>query len=342
MGRFLGGIFGNTQAATAGAPSLSGVFDLNGQYYMKQEGGWGTVTVDYLVIGGGGGGGRGRGGGGGAGGYRTNYASETPGGPGTSTEVDFGISLSTNYPVQIGAGGLGGPGSDKRGYQGGASIFHTITSIGGGAGSAAYQPTSRTTEPGTYEGGSGGGGAGQVNPPATNMGHGGAAVSPPSYVVQGYNGGDATPDLGNDGTGGGGAGGTGTPGQGGSGGVGKSSSITGSAVFRGGGGGGGGDDASGAGGNGGGAGAVNSSATPGTHATGGGGGGAKYNQPQARGGTGVVILRYVNTLTIANPGGGLTLSTAPDGGYSVTTITHPSNSATTPGPGNATGNVSWS
>ncbi len=234
------------------------------------------ADVDYLVVAGGGGGGRGRGGGGGAGGYRTNYASETPGGPGTSTEVDFGISLSTNYPVQIGAGGLGGPGSDQRGYQGGPSIFSTITSIGGGPGSAAYQPTSRTTEPGTYEGGSGGGGAGQVNPPATNMGHGGAAVSPPSYVVQGYNGGDATPDGGNDGTGGGGA------------------------------------------------------------------GGAKYNQTQARGGTGVVILRYVNTLTIANPGGGLTLSTAPDGGYSVTTITHPSNSATTPGPGNATGNVSWS
>ena len=90
MGRFLGGIFGNTQAATSGAPAISGVFDLNGQYYMKQEGGWtvpfsasggdatftynskkihkfttpgtltvnsGSATCEYIVIGGGGSGG---------------------------------------------------------------------------------------------------------------------------------------------------------------------------------------------------------------------------------------------------------------------------------------------
>ncbi len=312
--------------------------------------------IDYLVIAGGGGGGRGRGGGGGAGGYRTNYASETPGGPGTSTEADFMIDVGTDYPVIIGAGGLAGPSSDKRGGRGGDSKWSTIISYGGGPGGAAFQPVSRTTEGiNAYSGGSGGGGAGQITPYAVGSGKGSSAVSPtssPSRVVQGYDGGDAIepaapgPDYGNDGTGGGGAGAVGVPGQGGAGGAGKPSSITGSAVFRGGGGGGGGDDAAGAGGNGGGgAGAVGAS-TPGTHATGGGGGGSIYNQTAGRGGTGVVIVRYVNTLTISNPGGGLTLSTATDGGYKVTTITHPSPTATCPisdpTTGNAAGNISWS
>ena len=54
-----------------------------------------------------------------------------------------------------------------------------------------------------------------------------------------------------------------------------------------------------------------------------------------------MILRYVNTMTIANPGGGLTLSTATDGDFKVTTITHPNSGATVPG-GNATGNISFS
>jgi len=35
----------------------------------------------------------------------------------------------------------------------------------------------------------------------------------------------------------------------------------------------------------------------------------------------VVILKYPDTYTISNPGGGLTLSTSTAGGYSVTTIT---------------------
>jgi hypothetical protein len=44
----------------------------------------------------------------------------------------------------------------------------------------------------------------------------------------------------------------------------------------------------------------------------------------------VVIMRYPNTFTISNPGGGLTLSTATDGSFKVTTVTA------------GTGNVSWS
>ena len=321
---------------------------------LLQSGVLGPSTVEYLVVAGGGGGGRGRGGGGGGGGYRTNYASETPGGPGTSTEAEFGIDRSTDYPVIIGAGGLAGPTSDKRGGRGGDSKWSTITTYGGGPGGAAFEPVSRGQHPGSFEGGSGGGGAGQVTPYPGNSGEGGAAVSPtssPPQPVQGYNGGDSIepaapgPSYGNDGTGGGGAGAVGVPGQGGAGGAGKPSSITGSAVFRAGGGGGGGDDAAGAGGNGGGGAGATGAATPGTHGTGGGGGGSIWNGAGGNGGTGVIILRYENSLTIANPGGGLTLSTGTDGDYKVTTITHPSPTATCPisdpSTGNAAGNISW-
>jgi len=40
MSRFLGGIFGNTVPSTADQPAISGVYTLNGQYYISQEGGW--------------------------------------------------------------------------------------------------------------------------------------------------------------------------------------------------------------------------------------------------------------------------------------------------------------
>ena len=157
-------------------------------------------------------------GGGGAGGYRTNYFSETPGGPGTSTEATFTIELSTNYPVQIGVGGVAGPAADKRGFQGGSSIFSTITSVGGAGGGAyinQFQEILRVQPMKVVQVEV----AGQVTAPATNKGHGSSAVSPsssPPHVVQGHNGGDS-PDTGNDGTGGGGTG-VGQDGQGGDGG----------------------------------------------------------------------------------------------------------------------------
>jgi hypothetical protein len=44
----------------------------------------------------------------------------------------------------------------------------------------------------------------------------------------------------------------------------------------------------------------------------------------------VVIIKYPDTVTISNPGGGLTYSTSTSGGFSVTTFTA------------GTGNVSWS
>jgi hypothetical protein len=54
------------------------------------------------------------------------------------------------------------------------------------------------------------------------------------------------------------------------------------------------------------------------------------NAAGGAGGSGIVILKYPDTRTISNPGGGLTLSTSTSGGFSVTSITA------------GTGNVSWS
>ncbi len=44
--RFLGGVLGNTLSSSTSTAAISGVFDMNGQYYMKQEGGW-YVSDNY-------------------------------------------------------------------------------------------------------------------------------------------------------------------------------------------------------------------------------------------------------------------------------------------------------
>ena len=89
----------------------------------------------------------------------------------------------------------------------------------------------------------------------------------------------------------------------------------------------GGGSAGGTGG--GGAGIYSSIGGAGTPNTGGGGGSSTILAGGA-GGSGVVILRYANTFTISNPGGGLTFTTATVSSDKVTTITA------------GTGNVSWS
>jgi hypothetical protein len=65
-------------------------------------------------------------------------------------------------------------------------------------------------------------------------------------------------------------------------------------------------------------------ATAGTANTGGGGGGGANETGffnGATGGSGIVIIKYPDTLTISNSGGGLTFSTASSGGFKVTTFT---------------------
>ena len=71
--------------------------------------------------------------------------------------------------------------------------------------------------------------------------------------------------------------------------------------------------------------------SPGSPNTGGGGGGGG-GQPATggSGGSGIVILQYPTSVTLSNPGGGLTYTTAPVSGNTVATFTA------------GTGNVSWS
>jgi hypothetical protein len=273
-----------------------------------------AVAIDFLVIAGGGGGGSAvggfvGGGGGGAGGYRNSHGTS---GANSTAEAAYDIIPEINYPVTVGAGGA-------QNTNGANSIFATILSYGGCKGG----PSSPTNGlPGV--GGSGGGGGGQAVYSNTGFG----------IPLQGINGstGYLNPAF-NQGGGGGGGGASGTAGAaglaaGGTGGNGLASTITGSSVTRGGGGGGGAGNttsfaAGGTGGGGNGGASTGGAPTAGTANTGGGGGGGANfagATSGAAGGSGFVILRYPNTLTITI-GAGLTGTTATDGSDKVTTIT---------------------
>lgn len=288
--------------------------------------------LDYLVIAGGGGGGRAPGGGGGAGGYRTSAG--TTGGGGAA-ESQLVITPGTSYTVTVGDGGLGSTTNSVAGASGSNSVFSTITSTGGGGGGSRVTGTS-TSQINGQTGGSGGGGSLFASAPQA----GGTAGARTASPVQGFNGGIQTgtgsSDYGCGGGGGAGAVGDNASGSpiatGGNGGAGLSSSITGSAVTRAGGGGGGGyGSAGGSGGTGGsgiGGNGTNSSSTGGAGSTntgsGGGGGGISDGGnfgSGGNGGSGVVIIKYPDTFTISNAGGGLTFTTSTAGGFKVTTFT---------------------
>lgn len=273
------------------------------------------VIVNFLVIAGGGSGGTRHGGGGGAGGYRSNVSGESSG-RSSSPESSFSAALSTNYTVTVGAGGAtnGSNFSGVAGNPGSNSVFATITSLGGGRGTA--QPL----------GGNGGSGGG------AGFGNGGTGTA-----GQGYDAGNYIEDNAYPGTGGGGAGGVGgnnIGATGGAGGLGLASSITGTSVTRASGGAGGsftgsaGTAPAGGGGRGGSNGAGNAISGANNTGGGGGGGGGDNGNGAGAGGSGVVILRYpsANTVTV---GGGLTASTATDGSFKVTTFTA------------GTGTISW-
>jgi hypothetical protein len=247
-----------------------------------------TVQVEYLVVAGGGGGGAG-GGGGGGGGVLT----------GTSA-----FNLLTNYAVTVGTGGAGGPLNSPSGAaKGGNSVFSDQTALGGGSGG------------GPNTGGSGGGG-----------GYGYGLTGGAGTAGQGNNGGNGIASGNYGGGGGGGAGGVGqnAPSSGGAGGLGFTSSISGSAVDYGGGG-GGGQSGTGNGGGGNGGQGDSTQGTEGAINRGGGGGGGGNGGTYAigkNGGSGVVILKYPNTYSITNSGGGLTYSTSTAvSGYKITTFT---------------------
>jgi hypothetical protein len=225
-----------------------------------------NLTVEYLVIGGGGGGGNRASwgnGGGGAGGLITSVAGEHSGGGtagvGSDPNAPASLTASTAYNVTVGTGG-------GAAVKGGDSSFGSFaTAVGGGYGDSGGIAAASS-------GGSGGGGG--------YTGPGGAGTA-----GQGWAGGAQDGDVG---SGGGGAGNVGGNSSGstspGNGGPGLQSSITGSSLWYAGGGGGKNDNngstgtgGSGVGGNGG---------SAGTDGRGGGGGG------RAKGGSGIVIVRY--------------------------------------------------
>ena len=234
------------------------------------SGGGGSVT-SLLVAGGGGGGA----GGGGGGGVLT----------GTTTVT------TTTYPVVRGSGGQI---YASGGSNGGDSTFNGLTAGGGGMG--GYN--------------------GQSNAGTDGDGTGGTATGTRgTYGEQGINGGGSSGGTGGDGSQSGGSGGganedgdnTGYR-NATTGGDGLISDISGTPTYYGGGGGGGGYGQTNLGGQGGG-GTGGNSATGGTANYGGGGGGSWIANGQG-GGTGIVILRYVDDSSITATGGTVTTLTS--------------------------------
>ena len=268
------------------------------------------VEIDFLVVAGGGGGGRARvtidsimnisGGGGGAGEFLHLTGQE--------------IELNENHNVTVGAGGAYETnGSDSRFLTtGNQSTSFDYTCSGGGYG-GRRQLTGN-------DGGSGGGGAGTYSSSYTAGGD--SVKNEAAFGSLGNDGGNGNHVNGARGAGGGGgagaAGSNQSGGTGGDGGNGYASDITGTSVtYAGGGSGGGEGTANGTAGTGGGGAHSN-----GTANTGGGGGGASWNNSSGRsGGSGIVIIKYPDTLTLT-VGSNLTSSTDTSvSGFKITTFT---------------------
>jgi hypothetical protein len=240
-----------------------------------------TVSVEYLVVAGGGGGG---------GLDSTSGRASAGGGAGGFRTGTLTSTVATNITVTVGGGGAGGAQtSDSAGIgaQGSSSIFSTITSAGGGGGGH-----SRGGSGGA--GGSGGGGG-------DNGGTGGNGNTPSTVPSQGNNG-SASGATGTAGSGGG-ATSVGTTSAAG---AGTASSITGSSVTY---------------ATGGLAGQLSPKGNGATNKGDGATGNTSANTTGYVGGSGIVIVKYPDTVTITNPGGGLTSSTATAGGFKVTSFT---------------------
>jgi len=313
----------------------SGIWGGNEIYNASRDSIWPSfaqaVIGDFLIIAGGGGGGAvGAGGetaspqsGGGAGGYLNSYASEASGANSSSLNA-VTFNTAEMYLITIGAGGAIDTNGSNTSLSGtdfnGGSV--SLVAIGGGAG-GDYATTDAAG--GGQDGGSGGGG-GYGGPSGSNVemwqrgngtsnqgtigGNAYVTLQFPSMCSQfGFGSGWCGTNNAKGG-GGGGASSAGTYGQySGAGGAGLASSITGSSVTR------------AAGGSGRGASNPNSAAMPAGSGSSSPGGGGEGGSTTNAGGNGVVILRYPNSYTVSNPGGGLTFSTTTTGNDRVTEIT---------------------
>jgi hypothetical protein len=274
-------VFDNTSTILSGTGIGSGgIITTNGSYTIHSFTNVGTTTftvpspcsIEYLVIAGGGSGGSGRGGGGGAGGVLSG-----------STTLQAG-----SYTITVGAGGAS-TSNDNQGIDGESSSIGTLIVATGGGGGGGWQIRS---------GRNGGSGGGVCAPTSASPGTG--------INGQGFSGASQASD--NAGGGGGGAGGSGS---GSTGGIGISTTIRGSLEYYAGGGGAGGYGneyglayggvyAQSYGTYGGGNGSDGSrpnyqDAKPNT----GGGGGGQITYYSGAGGSGIVIIRYIPTITIS-------------------------------------------
>jgi len=245
----------------------------------------GNKDVEVLVVAGGGSGGSSTSSGGGGG-----------GGGGVVYQKSYSITSGIQYSVVVGDGGssVSGRSSGTNGYN---STFGAITAYGGGGGGGGNNAISR-------RGLSGGSGGGSGRDQYTQTG--GAVISGIGGGIPYGNAGGGGANSGYGGSGGGGgAGGVGNKGygnnnstneRGGDGGSGISNSITGVALEYAGGGGGSTQFSSvvGNGRSGGGNGGNNTgkAVTPGMNGTGSGGGGCASSY-SGKGGSGIVIVRYV-------------------------------------------------
>jgi hypothetical protein len=237
----------------------------------------GPSTVSYLVVAGGGAGSVWSGAG--AGGFREGRDTPTAYTTASPLVAPTGLTITqTTYPITVGAGGATGA---IPGRYGNNSVFSTITSTGGGAGSCE-------TSANGFSGGSGSG--------AAQTGTGGSGNTPPVSPSQGTSG---SPN-GSPASGGGGGGAT-TAGSGRSGGNGAATSIISSptpVTYAGGGGGANRTSSAGTGGSGGGGNSgvypypgPQNTGTAGTANTGGGSGGGS-DAIGGTGGSGIVVIRY--------------------------------------------------
>lgn len=323
-----GGFIGKRLVPTIA--SAAGAWNANELYNARLDGIWPSpiveVLTDFLIIAGGGGGGNtGSKPGGGAGGYLNSYGSEASGRNSASLST-LSLQMLNIYAVTIGAGGSANNNGSNTTFSGNDSSLSAIsyTALGGGAG--------HHDGDGNPGGSGGAGGVEFAN--SKNIYSAGSGTS-----NQGFDGGVSRGIAENAGlcnaiggsfcesddqigAGGGGAGAVGTSVAvtptsslySGAGGAGLASSITGTSVTRAAGGSGRGTSNSNGYG-------FSDAAMPTGSGPSSNGGGGRGGSTDSSGGNGIIILRYPNTFSLANPGGGLTISTAATGSDKVSSIT---------------------
>ena len=256
----------------------------------------GVAFVQYLVVGGGGAGGT------------VDVGSSGGGGGGRVLEsTSYPLNGATTFSITVGAGGqTTNPTTVSSGQNGGTSSITpsggtTISALGGGGGANSRIYNVPQWAPSTTGWTGGGGSSHAATFSNGSTGVGGATYKGGNAIGDGSS---ADPQAGGGGGGAGGAGQNAVAYKAGSGGIGVNSTITGTTVGFGGGGGGGKRTATGTGASagtathGGGAGGLNGNGTSGLANRGGGGGGAGETAGVGgAGGSGVVLIRFSQSIT---------------------------------------------